>query len=78
MVVQMGLMLPLELFAVENPEVHLHPSLQLKLTGFFLQQAAAGKNVVLETHSDLVVRRVLARSWKRKSHKKKSASVLPA
>lgn len=58
-VVQTGLMMRRELLAVENPEVHLHPSLQLEVTEFFLRQAAAGKIIIIETHSDLIVRRVI-------------------
>jgi predicted ATPase len=45
--------------AVENPEVHLHPSLQLQVTELLLHEAANGKTVLIETHSDLVVRRVM-------------------
>jgi predicted ATPase len=48
-----------ELLAIENPEVHLHPSLQLKVTEFLLHQARAGKMMFIETHSDLVVRRAI-------------------
>ena len=59
MVVQVGLMRPGELMAVENPEVHLHPSLQLEVAGFLLDQSRVGKRILIETHSDLVVRRVL-------------------
>jgi len=58
-VVQAGLLKAHEVMAVENPEVHLHPSLQLEITGFLLAQARSGKTVLVETHSDLVVRRVL-------------------
>lgn len=59
MVVQVGLMRRGELMAVENPEVHLHPSLQLEVAGFLLDQSKIGKRILVETHSDLVVRRVL-------------------
>lgn len=58
-VVQAALLQRGEIMAVENPEVHLHPSLQLKLTEYLIGEAKAGKVIVVETHSDLVVRRVL-------------------
>lgn len=58
-VVQAGLMKIGELLTIENPEVHLHPRLQLKLTEFLLEHAIADRNLILETHSDLVVYRVL-------------------
>jgi hypothetical protein len=48
-----------EIMAVENPEAHLHPSLQVKMAEFLMHQANAGKFMVIETHSDLFVRRVL-------------------
>jgi len=59
MVVQCGLMFENEILAVENPEVHLHPGLQLKLTEFLLRQTRDNKIIMLETHSDLVIRRAL-------------------
>jgi predicted ATPase len=59
MIVQASVMRPMELFVIENPEVHLHPSMQLNLTEFFIQMANSGRIFVLESHSDLVVRRVL-------------------
>ncbi len=59
MVVQTAVMRQNELLAVENPEVHLHPSLQLQVTEFLICQAQASKRIAVETHSDLVVRRVL-------------------
>jgi hypothetical protein len=59
MVVQAGLMRPYEIMAIENPEVHLHPSLQIQLTEFLLQEAGIFKTIILETHSDLIVRRVM-------------------
>lgn len=58
-VVQAGLLHQNEIMAVENPEVHLHPSLQIKLAEFLMHQANAGKFMLIETHSDLIVRRIL-------------------
>ena len=58
-VVQAGLLRQNEIMAVENPEVHLHPSLQIEVAEFLIHQALAGKNIIVETHSDLFVRRIL-------------------
>ena len=41
-----------ELLVVENPEVHLHPAGQARMGGFLSQVAAAGVQVIIETHSD--------------------------
>jgi energy-coupling factor transporter ATP-binding protein EcfA2 len=59
LVVQAGLMKQYEMMAIENPEVHLHPSLQLDVAEFLLTQASTGKTILIETHSDLVVRRIM-------------------
>ncbi len=58
-VVQAGLLHQNEIMAVENPEAHLHPSLQIKVAEFLMHQANAGKFMLIETHSDLIVRRVM-------------------
>jgi len=58
-VLQLGLMQPNELLCLENPEVHLHPRLQTKITEFLISEAWAGKTIIVETHSDLVIYRVL-------------------
>ena len=58
-IVQAGLMAANDILCVENPEVHLHPKLQLDIAEFFVRQASIGKYMILETHSDLVVRRVM-------------------
>ncbi len=57
-VVQAGLLRQNEIMAVENPEAHLHPSLQIKVAEFLMHQANAGKIMLIETHSDLIVRRI--------------------
>ena len=59
MVVQAGLMRMNEILCVENPEVHLHPSLQSRICEFFINEAKCGKHIILETHSDLIVYRIL-------------------
>lgn len=58
-VVQMSIMRMNELLAVENPEVHLHPGLQLKVMEFFIENARIGKFSLIETHSDLMIRRLM-------------------
>ena len=55
--VQMNMMKMNEVLAVENPEVHLHPGLQLKFMSFFIENALIGKFSLIETHSDLMIRR---------------------
>ncbi len=46
---------PGNLLLVENPEVHLHPAGQSKIGEFLARVAAAGIQVVIETHSDHVL-----------------------
>ena len=58
-IVQAGVMKKHELCSIENPEVHLHPNMQLKFTEFLISQAKIGKFFLIETHSDLVIRRII-------------------
>ena len=44
-----------DLLLLENPEVHLHPSGQAAMGEFLAEVAAAGVQVILETHSDHVL-----------------------
>lgn len=46
---------------LEQPEIHLHPSLQMKMADYFIALALSGKNVIVETHSDHVVNRLVRR-----------------
>lgn len=57
--VQMNMMRMNEVLAVENPEVHLHPGLQLRFMEFFIENALIGKFSLIETHSDLMIRRAM-------------------
>ena len=44
-----------DLLLIENPELHLHPAGQARMGGFLADVAAAGRQVILETHSDHVL-----------------------
>ena len=43
------------LLLVENPEVHLHPAGQARMGAFLAEAAAAGVQVLVESHSDHVL-----------------------
>ncbi len=58
-VVQLGLMRQGELVGIENPEVHLHPSMQLRVAKMLIDHANSGRHILVETHSDLLIRRVI-------------------
>lgn len=44
---------------IEQPELHLHPKLQLELASFFIEQMRDDSCFVLETHSENIFLRVL-------------------
>lgn len=41
-----------DILIIENPEIHLHPIAQSRLTDFFVFVANAGIQIIIETHSD--------------------------
>lgn len=46
---------------LEQPEIHLHPNLQMQLADYFISIALSGKNVIVETHSDHIINRLVRR-----------------
>ncbi len=46
----------------QQPELHLHPRLQQKLADFLLALTRAGRQVILETHSEYIVSRLALRA----------------
>mgnify|MGYP001568381159 FL=1 len=52
-----------QVFAIEQPEIHLHPALQAELGDVFLASALGrqGNAFVLETHSEHLILRILRR-----------------
>ena len=49
---------------IEQPELHLNPALQVRLVDFFVSMIRAGKQVIIETHSEHVVNTLRVRTAK--------------
>ena len=47
-----------QMFLLQQPEVHLHPSAQAALGSLFCDAAAQRKQLIVETHSDYIIDRV--------------------
>jgi predicted ATPase len=57
-----GLKMPVRnTLLLEQPEIHLHPDLQMQLADFFVALALSGKRIIVETHSDHIVNRLVRR-----------------
>ena len=52
---------PGETIILEQPEIHLHPSLQSKLADFLICMAKADKKIIVETHSEHLIKRLYLR-----------------
>jgi len=48
-------------FLFEQPELHLHPNMQIKLADFFLAMALSGKQIIIETHSEHIINQLCYR-----------------
>lgn len=46
---------------LEQPEIHLHPNLQMQMADYFISLALSDKNVIVETHSDHIINRLVRR-----------------
>lgn len=61
-IIVQGLLCPKDgILIVDSPEIHMHPSVQAGIVDFFIEMALAGKNVIIETHSDHVLTRIRRR-----------------
>ena len=50
-----------ETLILQQPEIHLHPKMQMNFADFLLASAYTGKNIIIETHSDHIINRLLRR-----------------
>jgi predicted ATPase len=61
-IVVMALLAPTgSLLIFEQPELHLHPRVQTRLADFFISIALAGKQCLVETHSEYLIHRLRRR-----------------
>lgn len=49
---------PNDIFIVEEPEAHLHPGAQREIAGILVELVNAGVNVVITTHSDVILEQI--------------------
>ena len=49
---------------IEQPELHLHPAMQSKITDFFVATILCNKQVIIETHSEHIVNSLRLRTVK--------------
>ena len=52
---------PNTIICVEQPEIHLHPRLQAELAEMIIETSEEGKQWIVETHSELLIRRIQRR-----------------
>lgn len=50
-----------ETLILQQPEIHLHPKMQMNFADFILATAYTGRNLIIETHSDHIINRLLRR-----------------
>ena len=50
-----------ETLLIEQPEIHLHPKMALEMADFLISQAQNKINMIIETHSDHIVNRIIRR-----------------
>ncbi len=57
-----GLFAPKEsTLVIEQPEIHLHPKAQMNMADFLISLSLTKKNVIVETHSDHIINRLVRR-----------------
>lgn len=56
---------------LEQPEIHLHPKMQMDIADFLLTLVKQGKNLIIETHSDHIINRIVRRAVEDSNLRKK-------
>lgn len=50
-----------QLLLLEQPEIHLHPKMQMRIADFLISLAHSERNLIVETHSDHIINRIVRR-----------------
>ena len=50
-----------ETLLIEQPEIHLHPKMELAMADFLIELAKSERNLIVETHSDHIINRIIHR-----------------
>ncbi|CAG7644653.1 hypothetical protein PAESOLCIP111_04759 [Paenibacillus solanacearum] len=49
-------------FLLEQPEIHLHPRMQMRMADFLISLSQTNHKVIIETHSDHIINRLVRRA----------------
>lgn len=60
-----------EMLLLEQPEIHLHPMAQMCMADFLISMAVNNKGVIVETHSDHIINRIVRRMMEDESIRNK-------
>lgn len=52
---------PNQTLLLEQPEIHLHPKMQMRIADFLLSLCIQNKSIIVETHSDHFINRIVRR-----------------
>lgn len=52
---------PSQTLLLEQPEIHLHPKMQMRMADFLLSLSVQNKSIIVETHSDHIINRIVRR-----------------
>ena len=55
---------------LEQPEIHLHPKMQMRMADFLLSLCMQNKSVIVETHSDHFINRLIRRYMEDEKNRK--------